>query len=310
MNSAKVKHSLIAILSFSCLMPIQICFAALVVGNPDATIAGVILTFILAYLLLIFSFTLEKFLDLRNYHYYFFNSTKNAHTLSFSDLKIFAKALQEKKELLGKATAVFTKENISTLIDEVKRNDSFSYINNGTLNEKYISLLEKSISDSSVYIVLSDTGSVPSQFISLFTSKDYNHISIAFDSELHTLVSYNGGERVNPPGLNREMLSFFSKKENAVIYVYSLPVTREQKQKMIDKVIEINENGSAYNLLGLVLKKSYKPNIMHCSQFVYTLLEYADANYFVRNKHDIKPTDLIELDYHKKLKFEYEVRFK
>ena len=52
---------------------------------------------------------------------------------------------------------------------------------------------------------------------------------------------------------------------------------------MLDKIREINNEGSAYNLLGLVLKVTPQPNIMFCSQFVYTILELAGLNYFEKD---------------------------
>jgi hypothetical protein len=49
-------------------------------------------------------------------------------------------------------------------------------------------------------------------------------------------VSYNGGEKVYLPGLNMEMLKYFNKKEDAAILVYSLPLSKENKKIIIDKM--------------------------------------------------------------------------
>ena len=70
-------------------------------------------------------------------------------------------------------------------------------------------------------------------------------------------------------------MTFFRKKADASILVYALPCTRAQKEQVLDRVAQINREGSAYNMLGLVLKYSHKPNIMFCSQFVYRMLELA-----------------------------------
>ncbi len=309
-NTADSKlQRLVMVTSYSFLLAVQLCYTIFVVSDRNYSGFFNLVVMIVLYLLLAFSFSLEHYLSVKNYQKHFFHDSKNATALPFSDLEAFTTLINKKKSLVGKTAKIITRENILHMVEELRRNDSFSYINNGTLTDEYFKLMDESISDSAVYIVLSDTGSVPSQILSLFTDKQYNHVSISFDRRLKTLISYNGGQRVNPPGLNSETLEFFSKKEDAIIYIYRLDVTREQKQKMIDKVKEINANGSAYNMLGLVLKKSYKPNIMYCSQFVYTLLEHADATYFKKNTYDVKPTDLVELDYHKKLRFEYEIKF-
>ena len=77
----------------------------------------------------------------------------------------------------------------------------------------------------------------------------------------------------------------------------------EQKQKMLDIVKNINSEGSAYNLIGLVFKYSHRPNIMFCSQFVYSLLQKVDLAYFDKKAELVQPTDLVELDYFRKLEF-------
>ena len=90
--------------------------------------------------------------------------------------------------------------------------------------------------------------------------------------------------------------------------VYRLNAPKQQKQIMIEKIQQINREGSAYNLLGLVFKYSFKPNIMFCSQFVYKMLQHAGLAYFKKRSTDVKPTDLVELDYYRKLEFSFEIR--
>jgi hypothetical protein len=105
------------------------------------------------------------------------------------------------------------------------------------------------------------------------------------------------------------MVEFFHQKEGASVLIYSLAATPEQKRIIIDKIAIINNEGSAYNLIGFVIKRSLKPNIMFCSQFVYKMLEYADLQYFENKAGNVRPTDLIECDYRRKLQYEYELRF-
>jgi hypothetical protein len=143
----------------------------------------------------------------------------------------------------------------------------------------------------------------------MFTRKQYNHASLSFDKELKTIISYNGGENIYPPGLNMEMVKYFNKKQDSSIIVYSLSISAEKKKMIIKKIKEINTEGNAYNLFGLVLKFSFKPNIMFCSQFVYKMLKDVGLNYFEKEEGQIKPTDLIELDYDRKLNYEYKIKF-
>lgn len=50
------------------------------------------------------------------------------------------------------------------------------------------------------------------------------------------------------------------------------------------------------------------PNIMFCSQFVYQMLKHVELAYFEKRSTEVRSTDLIELDYYRKLKFVYEVK--
>jgi hypothetical protein len=217
--------------------------------------------------------------------------------------------INEVKKIIEKWRLSFSKENIDELLNNIPRHDSFRYINKGSLSKEYFDLAYETLIDKNLYIVISNTGSPASEIISIFTKKQYNHASISFDKELKTIVSYNGGERIYPPGLNMEMIEYFNKKKDSSIIVYSIPITVEKKKKIIDKINEINNQGNAYNLFGLIFRFSFKPNIMFCSQFVYKMLKDVGLNYFEKMDGQIKPTDLIELDYYRKLKYEYQIKF-
>jgi hypothetical protein len=257
-------------------------------------------------LLLIFiPFSVEKIFTRYNTPELYFPSIQDITVFSFSELKQNTKNVIN---AINKFSSSISKENINEVIRDIPRHSSFRYINSGTLTEEYFEIAYKTLTDPYVYIVISNTGSAASEIISVFTNKIYNHASLSFDSELETIISYNGGERIYPPGLNKEMVEYFNKKKDASIMVYKLKISKENKRKIIDKIKEINRDGSAYNLMGLVLKHSFKPNIMFCSQFVYKMLEYAGINYFEGKAEQIKPADLVELDYYRKLQFVYEIK--
>lgn len=49
-----------------------------------------------------------------------------------------------------------------------------------------------------IYIVLTDTGTLLSKAIGMYTRKDLNHASIAFDKELTEMYSFGRKQRHNP----------------------------------------------------------------------------------------------------------------
>jgi hypothetical protein len=225
-----------------------------------------------------------------------------------SALTFFKKNISKTKVGINNLKEKLTVDNIDSLINDLPRHNSFEYINNQSLPENYFKYAYETLDDHYIYIILSNTGSAASELISIFTNRKYNHVSLAFDEYLKTIVSYNGGGKLYPPGLNYEILKSFSKKPDASIIVYKLKCNQEQKKFIIDKIKKINEEGSAYNLLGLVLKYSHKPNIMFCSQFVYKMLKDAGLEYFEKEEEKVSPMDLIELDYQRKLEYVYEIK--
>lgn len=223
--------------------------------------------------------------------------------LSFEDLRHLSRKIRGGATAVCRAGKAMNREVLGGIIGDLPRNSSIRYLAKGSLSDEYMVNIEKSLEDPYVYLVLTDSGSPTSDFIRVFTQKAYNHASISFDRELVTLVSFNGGERITPPGMNQEMLWWFYKKEDANIRIYRLKVTTDQKAKMIARIKQIDREGSAYNIMGLALKKSFRPNIMFCSHFVYSLLESVDAQYFQKEPIDVRPTDFVELDYDRKLEF-------
>jgi len=234
-------------------------------------------------------------------------SIHETSAISFAQMRESAASIRQAVARLEKTGDSLSLSNFKRIIEDLPRHDSFHYVNAGSLTGEYFQAAEASLNDPGLYIVISDTGTPASEVLSVFTRRQFNHASLSFDASLETIVSYNGGERVYPPGLNREMLAFFNARPDASILIYRLPVTCEQKKAALDKIMQINEEGSAYNLLGLLLSQSYKPNIMYCSQFVYNIIGHIGASYF-ESPGIIKPTDLIEKDYHRKLEFVEELR--
>jgi hypothetical protein len=243
-----------------------------------------------------------------------FSEIKNSNFLSVEDMKVFtfnemAENIDFIRKVIEKGKRTLSKENIDEIKNDLPRHNSFRYVNKGSLTGEYFKMARDTLNDPNIYIIISNTGSSASEIISIFTGKQYNHVSLSFDRELKTIISYNGGEKIYPPGLNMETVRYFHKKKDASIIIYSLPINMEKKRTIIDEIRKINEQGNAYNLFGLVLRHSFKPNIMFCSQFVYKMLKMVGENYFEKEDGQVKPTDLIELDYEKKLKYEYKIKF-
>jgi hypothetical protein len=288
------------------IMVFQLVYNALVIFPENNSLFGSIAGRIMGIIFVLMPFSIKEiFSENKNVKFYL-PSVQDITVFTFNEL---VENIKNIKDMVDKGKASLSKENIDELLQDMPRHNSFRYINKGSLTEDYFEAAYQTLNDLNIYIVISNTGSPASEIISMFTKKQYNHASLSFDKKLKTIVSYNGGEKVYPPGLNVEMVKYFNKKQDSSIIVYSIPIPAEKKRIIIDQIKDINKQGNAYNLFGLVFKFSFKPNILFCSQFVYKMLKSAGMNYFERKDGQIKPTDLIELDYYRKLKYEYEIRF-
>ncbi|MDR0589653.1 MAG: hypothetical protein LBG25_03820, partial [Spirochaetaceae bacterium] len=111
-------------------------------------------------------------------------------------------------------------EDIGVLVRDLPRHNSFRYLTRFSLPAEYFKAAYNALEDPHIYIILSDTGSPAGKVIGFFTASPYNHVSLAFDPALETLLSYNGGNGISSPGLNRERPEQLNQKPGASLAVY------------------------------------------------------------------------------------------
>ena len=308
LSQSKWQFKLLFCAAYLIVLVLQLVYNVQVTFNPDRSLMVRLAGRLMNVLFIFVPLAVEKVFSRRRLPDFYFPSAEAISTVSFAELKANAEKISEAAAALSKSGKILSRENLDEIIQDLPRHSAFEYISNGSLTAAYFDAAYQTLDDPQVYIVVSSTGSAASELISLFTRKQYNHASLSFDINLKTIISYNGGERAYPPGLNHETVEFFNKKKDASFLVYAVDASPEQKRRIIDKVKEINEEGSAYNLMGLLFKFSPKPNIMFCSQFVYRMLDIAGLAYFKKRPGEVKPTDLVELDYYRKLRFVSEIR--
>ncbi|MCL2169324.1 MAG: hypothetical protein FWB74_04785 [Defluviitaleaceae bacterium] len=310
LTKSEVKIKAWLIIAYAVIVVLQIIMIYGLIFSEAAMYADwQLLRRVLAALALVLPMLVSRYIVAGKYAYFYLPSVEDVTTIGMAAVSEAATSLKHARDTANETRKKLRPSQLRAATNDLSKHSSFNYINNGSLTESYFEKVEEFMDDPNIYIVISRTGSPASELISVFTKQQYNHASLSFDRDMQTSISYNGGEKVYPPGLNMEMMEFFAKTPDSKILVYSLPCTREQKQIMLDQIIKINNEGSAYNILGLVLKRSYKPNIMFCSQFVYKMLDHAGLTYFTKPDGKVNPTDLIQLDYYRHLKFEKEITF-
>lgn len=152
-----------------------------------------------------------------------------------------------------------------------------------------------------IYVLLTDTGTLFTRMIKLFTKAPMNHASIAFDPELREVYSF-GRKRVSNPWVGgfvkEDLTSELFRQASCVIY--RVPVTSKTYKTIRARIrdFERNKHQYTYNLLGLIgvlfnwrirRKRAY-----FCTQFVATVLQEGGVRLCAKPPELTTPNDLAQ----------------
>ncbi|VYU01686.1 hypothetical protein [Clostridium tertium] len=161
------------------------------------------------------------------------------------------------------------------------------------------------MNEKNIYLVFSNTGTILSKCIYLYTKDKYVHVSISFDDSFDKMYSFG---RIYPSipfigGFVQENLKdgVYKKFENSKCVIYKVTISNHQYNLLKKELNEFinSEKRYGYNLIGLfgvVLQRPIKRNNRYfCSEFVSQLL--INSNIYNSNKCPslIKPSDLLEI---------------
>lgn len=165
-----------------------------------------------------------------------------------------------------------------------------------------------------IYIVLTQSGTVLSRAIQMYTKQMFNHVSISFDKELKEMYSF-GRKRENNPFI----AGFVHEDPNCMLLqnsdcaIFSCDVTDEQYDHLKRQIqyYELHSHLYKYNFIGLLAVmfklKVRRSNAFFCSQFIGTILSQAGLSLNGQSTFFIKPTDFAHLPY---LSFEFSGKIK
>jgi len=129
-----------------------------------------------------------------------------------------------------------------------------------------------------IYIVISQTLTIPGKFIRKFTGGKYSHASISLDKDLNEMYSFARFHYQAPliGGFTKESLTSLSLGKNEEVYVkiFEIPVTSYQYKKIKNNIKHFKENQKVYmyNLFALVfypMKINFKIRDSYvCTEFV------------------------------------------
>ncbi|WP_391117596.1 hypothetical protein [Psychrobacillus sp. L3] len=139
--------------------------------------------------------------------------------------------------------------------------------------------------EKNIYIMLSNTGTLFSKAIGVYTRKDLNHTSIAFDEQLFEMYSFGRKNKHNPfnGGFIREDATNGIFK-SATCAIYQCRVNSQEYKQMRNKIRRMEQQKELYkyNLIGLFgLAMNIKIERAHaffCSQFVATIMNECQSS--------------------------------
>ena len=137
-----------------------------------------------------------------------------------------------------------------------------------------------------IYIIQTDTGTVLSKIIKIFTKDEYAHVSISLDKELKRMYSFGRLNPYNPfwGGFVHESIyaGTFNRFPKTKAKIYSIEITEEQYKIIAEEIEKIQELKEKYkfNILGLFavgFKIKIRANqSFYCAEFVKHLLDKAE----------------------------------
>ncbi|HEY2494555.1 MAG TPA: hypothetical protein VGI33_16820 [Paenibacillus sp.] len=157
--------------------------------------------------------------------------------------------------------------------------------------------------EKNIYILLSDTGSILTRMIKLFTRAPYNHASIVFDDELNDVYSFGRKKPRNPfiAGFVKENVheGLFS---NAKCSFYSCSVDSDLYEQIYLYVQKFEQDSDQYkyNLLGLFYIllniEVRRKNAYFCSEFVAAVFAENGLNLAGKSSALTQPADFENSD--------------
>lgn len=150
-----------------------------------------------------------------------------------------------------------------------------------------------------IFIILTDTGTIFTKIIKIFTKQPLNHASIAFTKELEHTYSF-GRKNANNPFIGGFVRENMKGKlfQRATCAIYSCSVAEQEYKQMLELIqqIERQQDEYKYNFLGLfgvlINKKMNHKKAFFCSEFVATILTNGGFTNNSKPPCFVKPNDL------------------
>ncbi len=164
--------------------------------------------------------------------------------------------------------------------------------------------------DKVVYILLTNTRSLLSRSIRLFTNEPYNHVSLVLNDDFTEIYSFGRLKKRNPViggFVNEFETKVYDHFEKTKCLILKLDVTELQYKQLEDEVgrFKYSKANFKYNIVGfagfVVNYPIKRKNAYFCSQFVGEILQNAGIISFDKPIELLKPYDFARTNKTKKV---------
>ena len=155
-----------------------------------------------------------------------------------------------------------------------------------------------------LYLVLTQTGTLFSRALKHKTKSAYNHSSLSFDPELHNMYSFGRMIRrvMFPAGMVHELpdRNVYQLYPETKCAIYELKVTEEQYNEAMEFVRKMwrKRRRMTYNVPGVVTANFNRypnfPNAYYCTQFVALVLQHIGVEFTEKSYREVQVMDFME----------------
>lgn len=157
----------------------------------------------------------------------------------------------------------------------------------------------------SIYIVLTNTGSLFSTAIGFYTKQQFNHVSIALKDDFTAIYSFGRKHPKNPivgGFVNEIETQIYEYFDSTSCIVLKKTVSAEKYARILESInkFENEKYIYSYNLIGfagfIVNVPIKRNNAFFCSQFVGEVLKQGGVDFTNKPSELVKPSDFLGHD--------------
>lgn len=154
-----------------------------------------------------------------------------------------------------------------------------------------------------IYILLTNTGSLFSTAIGFYTRQRFNHVSIALNDDFKAIYSFGRKHPKNPivgGFVNEIETQIYEHFESTSCIVLKKTVSAEKYARILESInkFENEKYIYSYNLIGfagfIVNVPIKRNNAFFCSQFVGEVLKQGGVDFTSKPSELVKPSDFLQ----------------